>query len=565
MRWECVMTLLVLVVLLSCPMPVQIPLIDRRGVEPGPSRFERRRCHEEAWTLPLAGTPRSHPDLWNTAVGDSISVGSTSTGYLVNGVALPADGEHHSVILEHRSRGTNWGTSEMINLIMGAAAEVAKRYPGSKLPVGNISKRGGGDLPWSISHNAGRDVDFGFYLVDEAGNQVMTPSMFPLLPPDGTMEYEGQTLRFDPARNWALVEALLSSSEAQVQYIFCADFLIKLMFEHALASGESAKKLSSLKRVLRQPRGTLPHDDHMHVRIKCDPKDVAEGCRDIVHGVEVVPYSNPSWRKRVKDAVRILRRGPAPRSAQAMKMLSLLRAPETVKLAWRVLPKCDEPLCLEALRALVGAAAAPRVHLLVRFIKRSRDPESVELAFRLLRRASPRYARKIVPLLADQRKLVKPFFHLERELVVRREACLAVGWLGNWAAGEKLAKLLGDEEEEVRQAALWALRAIVAAEAWPDELVDAPVEQPVALWKNWVKRHRSAKVNLASTLKSLGYRVNHLGREDSLELVRAIRDRDYVSLNAQRVLSTLYKSRIPLNLSDKETTQRLWKRVVRRR
>jgi len=557
------MTVLVLFVMTSCAVTLPISDLNRRAVLSDGDRFERRSWQSDAWTLPLSRIERSHPDLGVPREG-SVAVGSTSDGYLVDGVQVPFDGLHHTVMAEHRGRGTGWGTTEMVDLILRAAGEVAVKHPGSLLPIGNISRGGGGAIPWSISHKSGRDADIGFYLLDESGQQVVLPSILPLMPPDGTFYWEGRLLTFDPARNWDLVNALLSSSAPRVQYIFCADFLISLMFKNARSRGVSDDRLDTFRPILRQPRGTLPHDDHMHVRIYCDGADRAEGCRDIVDGSEIIPRSDEGWKKRVRQCEALLRKGGgADRKAEALRMLAILRASGAREQAWKALAGCEEPLCLEAVRTLVSTSAAPRVELLVELIGRTEDPETAQLAFRLLRRAPSRYARKVVPLLKDDRTLSKPFFHLERELVVRKEACFALGWIGDFSSGEALAGTLADPDEEVRSAALWALRTIVAAEVWPDELVDDPFDGAVAAWKSWVKKHGSARKNLAATLGELGYRVRRLGREDARELVRAVLDEDHVSLNVQRLLVGLYRSKVPLSLDDKSGVHWRWKKVVR--
>jgi HEAT repeat protein len=467
---------------------------------------------------------------------------------------------------EHRLRGTNWGTEELLDLLLAAAGDVASRFPGSLLPVGNIGKGGGGDIPWSISHNAGRDVDVAFYLLDPAGAPVLLPTIVELVRPLGTVLWNDVELTFDPARNWTFVRSLLERGGERVQYVFCAEFLIRRMFEYAVAHGEDPKRLKELRPRLRQPKGTQPHNDHFHIRIMCSEEDLALGCRDIVQGEEIVPRGLPAYQRQVRGALAVLDDGSetAPRKGLALQLLAILRAPMSQNVAWSQLVNCVEPVCIEALRFLDAARVRVRPSQLIDVVRKSDDPETVRLAFRLLRRALPEAADQLTPLLSDPRCLVRRAAFFEQRVCVRAEACHALGHLGAMRHGAAMAGLLSDPEVEVRSAALWALRALAGTDVFPTEAIAAPMPSPEQRWKDWLPGHRDVMKNLRAALIARGYRVKKLDRRDGPELVRAILDDDHLSLHVQRRLRQEYRSNIPISLLDKPNAQWLWKKELYR-
>lgn len=85
---------------------------------------------------------------------------------------------------------------------------------------------------------------------------------------------------FDLQRNWFFVRALLTDPEIEVQWIFIQRDLAARMLEHAGLMGEDPALLARAAFVMHQPSHSDPHDDHMHVRVFCDPHDRAYGCAD---------------------------------------------------------------------------------------------------------------------------------------------------------------------------------------------------------------------------------------------------------------------------------------------
>jgi penicillin-insensitive murein endopeptidase len=137
------------------------------------------------------------------------------------------------------------------------------------LLVGELSNRDGGERSGHASHESGRDVDIGVYYVDATGRSVRTDRLM-RVGSKGRVA-DDRRLRFDDARNWRLIEAILTDSEVVVQNIFLADALSKRLLAFAERSGSSKRILTRARAALRQPSSGPPHDDHLHVRIACPP------------------------------------------------------------------------------------------------------------------------------------------------------------------------------------------------------------------------------------------------------------------------------------------------------
>jgi penicillin-insensitive murein endopeptidase len=212
-------------------------------------------------------------------VGDntSVSIGRTNQGLVLDPVRMPDDGDGFWSPPIWKTRGNRWGTDELVDLVVGAGRRVAAVYPGARLGVGDLSPIGGRSSAGHKSHQSGRDVDLVLYQTDLAGKPIASDTMRRFAD-DGTAR-DGAA-KFDVARNWVLVRALVTAPEAEVQRIFLYEPLALMLLDHARAIGEPDAILAVARDALKQPGDSAPHDDHMHVRIYCSAADVAYGCTD---------------------------------------------------------------------------------------------------------------------------------------------------------------------------------------------------------------------------------------------------------------------------------------------
>jgi penicillin-insensitive murein endopeptidase len=191
-------------------------------------------------------------------------VGSPTDGRLENGVELAATSD---VLRLKRPKGPRWGIEELVEMLERGAARVERRFPGSVLLVGDLSGRSGGDLGGHRSHESGRDADVGFYFVDKRGRPAPVRRF-------RAVDWRGRaaddpSLRFDDARNWALVEAWMTDPRARVEHVFVAKPIRARLLAHARAKGVYLPVLHRASIAMKQPSRGLAHDDHFHVRIAC--------------------------------------------------------------------------------------------------------------------------------------------------------------------------------------------------------------------------------------------------------------------------------------------------------
>jgi penicillin-insensitive murein endopeptidase len=88
----------------------------------------------------------------------------------------------------------------------------------------------------------------------------------------------GRYIRLDIAREWLLIKALLSTPGANVQWMFISLPVEGLITDYARARGEDAELVWHAESVMLQPKDSLPHDDHLHLRTACTPDEAVAGC-----------------------------------------------------------------------------------------------------------------------------------------------------------------------------------------------------------------------------------------------------------------------------------------------
>ncbi len=282
--------------------------LPRRGLE---TLLER---------VPLPPIPRNHPAIGKYRGKGSLSIGTTRDGILVGGVALPPEGPHHRIMTVHAGRGTNWATDEVVMLLQDGVRAVSKKMPGAVLPVGNMSRSGGGDIIWSISHNAGRDADIGFYLLDGKGRPFFADVLVGL-DAKGRGRVNGTTVRLDVRRMWLLAKAFVTHPATRLQWMFVSDALKKLIVEEGQRRKEKPDVIARVEAVMAQPSLRRPHNDHIHLRVYCSRDDAYEGCQDKGSNRPWFEDQSPRIARRARELMGIVRKGTPTEQADAAVVL----------------------------------------------------------------------------------------------------------------------------------------------------------------------------------------------------------------------------------------------------
>lgn len=263
--------------------------------------------------------------------GTSDSPGWHANGTLRRPATLPLTGDGYSIGTPWRERESNFGTDELVEAVVRAARAVSRLAPGGTAAVGDLSRRGGGPSVEHRSHQSGRDVDVFFYAVNAAGRPVAPGSVMLHFdrtgkatrwsPPKGTVAPSKPVpdARFDARRNWAFVRALLQDPEIEVQWIFMQKDLVARLLQQSIVDGDDPALRARASQIVRQPSDSEVHDDHMHIRLFCDPDDRSMGCSD----------RGPArwWKKGWKYMEPPFGRGPEDDVASALVGLLRGRVP----------------------------------------------------------------------------------------------------------------------------------------------------------------------------------------------------------------------------------------------
>ncbi len=165
-----------------------------------------------------------------------------------------------------------YGTAAMVATIRDAIARVRDDHPElHTLAIGDLSAIRGGWITEHSSHQSGRDVDIGFYFRQR-------PAAYPQAFARAT------PTNLDRAATWDLLVGFARTADdpAGVQAIFLDYQVQGLLYEWAQDRGVDERYLD---RLFQYPHGIAGggglvrhephHDDHMHVRFRCPPRDRA--------------------------------------------------------------------------------------------------------------------------------------------------------------------------------------------------------------------------------------------------------------------------------------------------
>jgi len=243
------------------------------------------------------------------------SVGAPNNGHLAGAARLRG-----SKTLHQRAGGHSWGLPQLVHLLNHAATEVARKHRGSQMFVGDLSGRTGGHLDRHNSHQSGRDADVGFYVMNSRGKPMVAKRFIPL--DDAGNARDAPGVRFDEARTWTMVEAMLKDDRATVRYMFISNALRGKLLAYATKKHVARELYDRAASVMMSPNDADLHDDHVHVRIAC-PESMHEVCieeslaRDApTHAADAGEKpAEPAARPDAPTSVRVA--GAAPESSRA--------------------------------------------------------------------------------------------------------------------------------------------------------------------------------------------------------------------------------------------------------
>ena len=239
-------------------------------------------------------------------VKGTASVGAPNKGRLQGGVKLKS-----SRSLKVREHAQAWALPALAKLLQRAAGKVAKHHPRSVMLVGDLSQKSGGALTGHNSHQSGRDADVAFYVANSKGQPA---AMRRFIAFDGAgKSAQVAWAQFDDARNWTLVESLLTDKDTTVRYIFVSNPLRARMLAYAKKEKVAKDLLARAETTLMSPRDADVHDDHFHVRIAC-PETMKGSC---IEESGARPGSAPAAHAKAADAKGADAKGADTKGADA--------------------------------------------------------------------------------------------------------------------------------------------------------------------------------------------------------------------------------------------------------
>jgi len=457
---------------------------------------------------------------------ESRSIRKASDGRVENDASIPPVGPGWRRVPVVKQRGTHYGVAPLFRLLRSAAAATARRHPGVVLDVANASKRGGGPIAQSRSHQGGRDVDVAFYFMDAKGR----PS------PAGRLlscDAKGRAgaRRLDAAATWTFVRNMLASDDPVVQWMFCSRGVKRLLLDEARRRREPSWLQRRAAVVLHQPSDSQPHDDHFHIRIFCGRADRLAGCID--YGPDrawAEDWSDALDRRAADLALRVVRGTRRERLAALDALGDLPGAEIPTDLLAGLLPGDDRKVSERVASTLLEMEGIDAAKTVGRAALASTD---AWITLDLLETLSP---WRDDETFRTCRKL------LAREDLGPRTAARALETLGRSRTRDDLPLItpfLVHKAANVREGAAAGLRLLTGLKRPPCRKTSSTGKAARTCWDGWWKSHRKKKYDAWSreALVGRGFKVEHRKKAKRLEeLVRATGGAAEVSYHAQRLL-----------------------------
>ncbi len=551
-------------------LPTPLPFLAPPPIDPTPALVDSQSIVEKAVAAAIDSVPayRTLPeepldyrDILNPdrSVGGSLSQGTIRQGYLRNAAALSVEGDHHQIIERHRQRNTRYGTAELVGAIERAGREVHDQLGGAPLRVGNIGFRSGGPIPWSASHQAGRDADIAFYVLDEDGASIPAPDLIEF---DDDGRSHDPPLQFDVPRNWALVRALLNDPEIKVQWLFISEGLKILLIEHAIEIDEPRELIDRAAKVLHQPTDAAPHDDHLHLRVGCARIDRLEGCLNWGPQWEWHHWHEPNLLARTRQLQRAFDDPDPEIRLQALQFLRDISSPYAPEVALQSgIVDDDEAVREKAYEVLdeLPIRTDAGVHMIAQSLERD-DIENRHrrVLYRALRDARSDTAADIA------------FARYRRTDLDDNERMLAIDALAhrmNPRLVPKLIDALGEETSPVfrERLALQLFRLTARSDDvdWSAQSLNEVHAQALREWEQWWKKKKPDPDRQSMLLDMLAqYGVEKWEQVDAIDdLIPLLRTADpHIAYNINRVLSEWTGRWVPRQWDHPNDGYRFWTR-----
>lgn len=513
------------------------------------------------------------PFLDDEANDRSRSVGNTSHGRVVHAVEV-VESDALAILPKQKERNLRYGSTELIGLLDFAAKGLFDATK-TKLWLGNVGKKGGGDIVYSVSHNAGRDADIAFSYLDAAGKPVDPPDLVPL---DKDAKSRDGTLRLDAGRTWITVRGIATAPDVEVEYVFISEPLKKKVLAWARDHKEPPEIIQRAADVMRQPGGSAPHDDHIHVRIYCSALDIASGCLDTGQIAPTKKNFSTSRDERVGHAVQQLASRDPVRRTNGVLRLGVMRAAEAMDRVVAALN--DDALEVRyAAATVIGAlgGAAESAPLSIRYpiepdprVRRRLLEASVaiggDVAGDMLRQSINAVRTATGAAVPDIRSLRLdlldggPFRNdlTTDDAFLRTFAVRLAGRAQRMESVPALIGLLDSTDHWLRTTAIESLSLLTnfsLGERWLDDAAtEAHAKGRVAFEDLFRTLEQSPRdVWLAEGFRRAGYRVKAFDRTGVWELVRASANEGFIGANARAVLARIAnEAEVPWTLGANE-------------
>jgi penicillin-insensitive murein endopeptidase len=493
----------------------------------------------------------------------STSVGSTSWGELNRASRFPLRGSSYRFFPHIKERETHFGTDELGRLVRRVARRVARKVKRTELRLGNAGYRSGKKIPWSVSHQSGRDIDIAIFATDRRGRSKKLTD-FVSFNAKG-MAAKG-TLKFDLKRNLSLVRALVEDTKTPVQWIFIYRPLKAMLLEHARNTKVPEDTIQRLESVLRQPSDSSPHKDHFHVRIFCSVQDRLHGCLDRPPFHAWVDRGEEKYTERVNLLLRISHHKKAGTRRAALDKLRAMRATSATG---RFVESLRDPARMVrqaawgALRALGTQENVPGI---LSVLKDTPDPKRASAIFSLLNHVGSNDVREIaLTMLSTPTDYLHPDA-IKRGLKQFMLSAVAILKKGQKQEAMALVPLLSSKDAETRQAAHQALR-LMTNQKIRGKLSTRNKKRRGRIVTAWKTFFKSQKDETWLQWQRMGFEARGFVFDGKMmqpksvpTLIKAIGHReDEVSINAIRVLGELTDHRISPTARTKRNSIRHWK------